>query len=255
MKYAIVDNQKIEAKKGLKGLCPMCNQLVIAKCGQFKVNHWAHISCKHCDSWWENETEWHRHWKDMFPIEWQEVISYDDKTGEKHIADIKTNMGSVIEFQHSNISIEERVSREKFYKDMMWVVDGTRRKNDFKHFLNAFEYGYIWQTDKDSPLVILDNAHRYLPKEWLDCSVPVFFDFKGLLNQDKESYDNDILREPLWCLLPFSGGDIKAILKSPRDVVIRKWQKGGFKLKLQALFDETTQALRKRKQMVLSGMY
>lgn len=121
MKYAIVGNQKKEAEKGVKGLCPMYNQPVIAKCGQFKINHWAHKSRKHCDSWWENETEWHRQWKDLFPKEWQEVISYDEKTGEKHIADIKTNMGSVIEFQHSNISIQERESREKFYKDMMCV--------------------------------------------------------------------------------------------------------------------------------------
>ena len=255
MKYAIVDNQKIEAKKGLKGLCRLCNQPVIAKCGQFKANHWAHKSCKHCDSWWENETEWHRQWKNLFPQEWQEVISYDEKTGEKHIADIKTNMGSVIEFQHSNISKEERVSREKFYKDMMWVVDGTRRKNDFKHFLNAFEDGAIWQTGENSPLYILDNAHRYLPNEWLDSSVPVYFDFKGLLDQDKENYDNDIQREPLVCLLPFSGGDIKAILKAPRNSVIQKWQNGGFKLRLEAIFNEADRALRKRAQMMSGWMY
>lgn len=255
MKYAIVGNQKKEAEKGLKGLCPMCNQPVIAKCGQFKVNHWAHKSCKHCDSWWENETEWHRQWKDLFPKEWQEVISYDEKTGEKHIADIKTDMDSVIEFQHSNISIKERESREKFYKNMMWVVDGTRRKNDFKHFFNAFEDGYIWRTDKDSPLLILDNAHSYLPNEWLDCSVPVYFDFKGLLDKDKENYDNDFLREPLWCLLPFSGGDIKAIIKSPRNIVIQKWQEGGFMFNLEAIFKEANQALLKRKVRILKEMY
>ena len=91
MKYALVDNQKKEAEKGLKGLCPICQQPVIAKCGKFKINHWAHKSLEHCDNWWENETEWHRQWKNTFPVEWQEIVAIDEKTGEKHIADIKTN--------------------------------------------------------------------------------------------------------------------------------------------------------------------
>ena len=38
MKFALVDNQKTEAKKGLKGLCPICQQPVIAKCGMSKTN-------------------------------------------------------------------------------------------------------------------------------------------------------------------------------------------------------------------------
>lgn len=104
MKYAIVNNQKVEAEKGLKGFCPICQQPVIAKCGTYKINHWAHKSIMHCDKWWENETEWHRQWKDTFPKEWQEIVSIDEKTGEKHIADIQTSSGMVVEFQHSNIS-------------------------------------------------------------------------------------------------------------------------------------------------------
>ncbi|MBA4078170.1 MAG: hypothetical protein C0508_24295 [Cyanobacteria bacterium PR.023] len=32
----------------------------------------------------------------------------------------------MIEFQNSNIKPEERISREKFYKDMIWVVNGNR---------------------------------------------------------------------------------------------------------------------------------
>ena len=127
MKFALVDNQKIEASKGLKGICPICHQPVIAKCGEIKMDHWAHKSLAQCDKWWEHETEWHRSWKNKFPLDWQEVIAIDEMTGEKHIADIKTDKGMVIEFQHSNISAEERISREKFYKNMIWVIDGTRR--------------------------------------------------------------------------------------------------------------------------------
>lgn len=42
MKYAIIDNFRQEAVKGLNGICPICGEPVIAKCGKYKVNHWAH---------------------------------------------------------------------------------------------------------------------------------------------------------------------------------------------------------------------
>ena len=41
-----------------------------------------------------------------------------------HIADVKTDRGIVIEFQHSFLHRNERESREKFYQNMVWVVDG-----------------------------------------------------------------------------------------------------------------------------------
>ncbi|MCA6063582.1 competence protein CoiA [Thalassolituus marinus] len=110
MKYAIVNNEKIEATKGGKGSCPSCASELIAKCGELKVNHWSHKGSRNCDPWWENETEWHRSWKDYFPKEWQEVVHFDN-SGEKHIADVKTKNGWVLEFQHSFLNPEERQSR------------------------------------------------------------------------------------------------------------------------------------------------
>jgi hypothetical protein len=49
----------------------------------------AHKGRLECDPWYE-ETEWHRSWKDRFPLGWQEQIAYDPVTGEKHIADVRT---------------------------------------------------------------------------------------------------------------------------------------------------------------------
>src|SRR5690606_11582036 len=111
--YAIVDENKTEAFKGGKGNCPCCGSELIAKCGELKINHWAHKGARNCDTWWENETEWHRKWKNNFPKEWQEIIHFDEK-GEKHIADVKTEKGWVLEFQHSYIKPEERNSRNLF---------------------------------------------------------------------------------------------------------------------------------------------
>jgi len=66
-----------------------------------------------CDPWWE-ETTWHRDWKAMFPVEWQEVVHHAPN-GERHIADVRTEHGFVLEFQHSPLEPVERQARESFY--------------------------------------------------------------------------------------------------------------------------------------------
>ena len=73
-------------------------------------------------------------WKNKFPLDSQEVIQFDLLTNEKHIADVKTSHNLVIEFQHSVISIEELSAREKFYGDMIWIVDGLRNDMDGRQF-------------------------------------------------------------------------------------------------------------------------
>jgi hypothetical protein len=255
MKFALIDNQKIEAKKGLKGLCPICQQPVIAKCGIYKINHWAHKSHAHCDKWWENETEWHRQWKNLFPIKWQEIISIDENTSEKHIADIKTNDNMVVEFQHSNISEKERISREEFYKDMIWIVDGTRRKLDFAHFAEAFEYKDIWGVNQNNSLYVLENYSSHLPKEWRNSTVPVLFDFKGLLNKNTNGYDNNSLREPLWCLLPIRGENINVLFKMNRSKLIETIRDGGFSFDYQAIINAINKALQYRNLRRRFGYY
>ena len=103
MQYALdASGNRITATPNAKGICICCEAEMIAKCGSIKVHHWSHKSRKHCDPWWENETQWHRDWKNQFPKEWQEVVHIADD-GEKHIADIKTPEGLVIEFQHTQV--------------------------------------------------------------------------------------------------------------------------------------------------------
>jgi len=131
MKYAIVNGEKSEAFLKVKGKCILCESDVTAKCGNIKVHHWSHISLKQCDTWWENETEWHRKWKSHFPKEWQEVVHFDIETGEKHIADVKSTTGLVFEFQNSSMTLDELSSREKFYGKMIWVVNGEKFINNF----------------------------------------------------------------------------------------------------------------------------
>ncbi|WP_374275850.1 competence protein CoiA [Brevundimonas sp.] len=134
MQVALVGSERAKPQPKLKGICQFCGGEMIAKCGRVKVWHWSHKANPPCDPWWENETEWHRQWKNRFPLDWQEMVLFDQETGEKHVADVRTPHGLVIEFQHSAIKPEEIAAREAFYKNMNWIVDGTRGELDPAYF-------------------------------------------------------------------------------------------------------------------------
>ena len=121
----IITGSRLTIKKGLKAKCSICEGQLIAKCGSIKMHHWAHKGSRCTDTWKENETPWHRYWKSIFPEEWREIVRIDEVTGERHRADIYVpNKDLYIEFQYSPISVEELQSREKFYKKMIWVING-----------------------------------------------------------------------------------------------------------------------------------
>ncbi len=130
MQFALVEGVRREAFPSGRGVCPQCGRGSIAKCGPRIIHHWAHEGRRDCDSWWENETEWHRHWKSQFPKDWLEV-SHVAPDGEIHRADIKTPNGIVIEVQHSAMTDAERLSREMFYQNLVWVIDGRGFRDNF----------------------------------------------------------------------------------------------------------------------------
>jgi hypothetical protein len=174
MKFALVNGERQESEPGLTAACPMCERPVIAKCGSLRVWHWAHKGKLQCDSWWEAETEWHRGWKSQFPVAWQEIVHFADD-GEKHIADVRTGNGWVLEFQHSPLSIEERHARTTFYKRLNWVVDGTRRKRDISQFNRALRDGA--PIGPRAPVMKVRSEGCRLLEEWADTKAPIFIDF------------------------------------------------------------------------------
>ncbi len=173
MKFALINGQRQEAQPNLSGKCPTCDHPMVAKCGEVKIWHWAHQGRRFCDPWWENETVWHRGWKGQFPVNWQEVV-HQAETGEKHISDVKTDRGWVIEFQHSYLKPEERRSRDTFYPKLIWVVDGTRRKRDRAQLLNAWKEGV--RVGANSPVRRAFSDNCALLREWADSNAPIFFD-------------------------------------------------------------------------------
>ena len=195
MRFALASDQLVEAYPGGRAKCRLCNGEVIARCGTHRVFHWAHRGMRDCDTWAEKETDWHRAWKNNFPVECQESIQHDEQSGEKHIADVRTPQGLVIEFQHSHLDPKERAVRERVYGNMVWVVDGTRLRRDYPRFNRGKDdlrrtpiQGYFLLTFPD----------ECFPAMWLDSSVPVIFDFRDL----DESQSPDPSRDTLWCLLP-----------------------------------------------------
>lgn len=195
MKFALISGERREAEPGLTGECPVHGHTMVARCGDLRTWHWAHTGSLSCDPWWENETEWHRAWKGLFPDDWQEYVHHAED-GERHIADVKTREGWVLEFQHSHITPQERQSREAFYQSLIWVVDGLRRKRDLAQFARAWASG-----ESRNPL----SNKRRLPsptgallRDWAGSRAHVFFDFgEG---------------QPLWWVFPASD-DVRAYVQ------------------------------------------
>lgn len=177
MRFALSDKQRIDATPGALGVCPGCNADMLARCGTKKVWHWAHKGRRHCDHWWENETQWHRDWKNRFLSDWQEVPARDE-SGELHIADIKTPYGLVVEFQHSAIKLDEVEKRTNFYGHVIWIIDGNRRPTDRTQYERMLSENRPERFDSVNIYNIYCEETRLL-KEWGSLGKIVGFDFGG----------------------------------------------------------------------------
>lgn len=155
MRYGLINDEKIEATKtGQRAICPCCKTELLSRCGEFKVNHWAHVNLLECDSWQGSKTDWHIDWQDQFPKECQEVVYTDERTGEKHIADVSYK-DFIFEFQHSSIKFDEIIKRTNFYqkdicytkksetysvydlqlaKKVVWVFDFNDKEDNFNFY-------------------------------------------------------------------------------------------------------------------------
>ncbi len=175
MRFANISGKtRAEATPKLRGTCPACDAEVLSKCGKHVAWHWAHKSKQHCDRWWESETDWHRAWKSEFPENWQEIIHTDTATLERHIADVKTPSGLVLEFQHSPILPTEVKSREDFYQQMIWIVDGCRNELDKNYFSLSIPKPTI---DGASEFPIRWWGSSKLLANWASAQAPVYIDF------------------------------------------------------------------------------
>lgn len=199
MKFALVNDSKQLPAPGVSGECPSCGAEMISKCGNVRVPHWAHRSVKHCDSWWEPETEWHRAWKSEFMVERQE-IALRASDGELHIADVHhPETGLALEFQHSAIKPEEAASREAFWRNMAWVVDGLRLKRMRSKFFQDLSRYRLHLNTSRLFMFAVPQEEELVPAIWRQRGAPVFLDFGP--GSDPFHPDYEECEHNLWCIL------------------------------------------------------
>jgi hypothetical protein len=218
MRFALVAGLRREAQPGLSGECPGCGATVIPQCGERRTRHWAHRITDYCNFHWEPETPWHRDWKSGFPTEWQEV-EHRAENGERHVADVKTSKGQVIEFQHSYLDPQERRCREAFYGSMIWVVDGLRRKRDMASFYRALQTRHLTNS---APLTYeVSSGECMLLRDWSDSRVAVYFDF-GSTEEDLRWFGRPVL----WRLSPNSANGWARLSPVPVDSFVEALRQG-----------------------------
>lgn len=184
MQYAInIEGKRIRPEySGQVAYCDFCKEKLIGKCGKIYIWHWQHVNNANCDLWKEGETDWHRAWKNKFPNEWQEKII--DKDGEKHIADIFTSKGIVIEFQNSTISSSTIIERERFYKKMIWVINAQSFKDNL--VTEDLSSKLILELDRKYS-ILRDSVRRYNFYE-----IQNFEDKQKKLKLEIESREHDL---------------------------------------------------------------
>jgi len=194
MFFALVEGTKIEALPKAKGICPLCQRDVFAKCGEINVWHWAHQKGGSCDNWCEPETAWHKNWKIIFGKDFCEIII--KKEDVKHIADIRTQNDVVIELQNSPIQMPIIRRRENFYGErMLWIINGLPFKHNFIiHSSNPHkkqEYYWSMNYEENEHGTVDKNTGEIIPrpkkeftfrwdwprKSWSDVQRFTFIDF------------------------------------------------------------------------------
>ena len=140
-------------------------------------------------------------WKDCFPQHSQERVHVDERTRERHIADVKADNGLVVEIQHSPIAESEMQSREDFYGDMIWIVDA---RDLFGYF--ALGTSYDLATCNPMSYHFQWLSRSTLLKRWSVARKPVYFDTL-IQNSFTPTVQTPSAEHVLWRLLEFSPND------------------------------------------------
>ena len=195
-RYAIVDGIKTDirdAKRCQHGICPMCGDELIARKGEVRAHHWWHVRGK-CDDWYQPKGPWHIYWQSKFPVEMQEVpVSRSTEGGlVKHIADIRTGSGLVIEVQYSAIMPAVVKERELFYGKMLWLISKTR----FPRFAEvSSKWGRFYRCG-EFDVWGLDGKHQQcLPRAWEKSDKFLWLDCHGSMEHPESDED-------LVCVVP-----------------------------------------------------
>lgn len=155
---------------GLKYYCELCGEELIARTGSIMAHHFAHKSRGNCDPWSQEMSEWHRKHQEAFPEDFRENVL--DEHGEKHRADVlapSAGGATVVEFQHSPISFDEFIKRNRFYtagdRRIWWVFDWRERAFEISRVGGGssispddIETGWVYSVNFERKLVAWTRA-------------------------------------------------------------------------------------------------
>jgi hypothetical protein len=146
---------------------------MLGKCGPLVVHHWAHQPGADCDPWAEGETDWHLGWKADFLAAGAALEQTIERAGKRHRADVVTPAGLVVEIQRRTLDERALHARERFYRRMIWILDGTALDERF-HRGNETGHGARppWGAgEPEHGIWIKQGAHR-----WVLHARPLFVD-------------------------------------------------------------------------------
>lgn len=137
---------------GQRAICPGCGNEVVASCGRIIVWHWSHLSGVDCDPWSEPLSLWHLRWQSYLASLGAQTEVIIEKNGEKHRADAVLKNGTVVELQHSALSVDKIEERDAFYGEMLWVFDAINayQKDRFLLRPNDNYYAFRWKHARKS---------------------------------------------------------------------------------------------------------
>uniref|UniRef100_A0A6M3Y5I1 Putative competence protein CoiA-like family protein n=1 Tax=viral metagenome TaxID=1070528 RepID=A0A6M3Y5I1_9ZZZZ len=161
------------------GICPSCNQSLIAKCGHINIWHWSHRTKEPLCNY-QPETEWHMQWK-------QTALNCGNDIEVRignHITDILNNNNNrLIELQNSSINVGDIIDRCEVFKHYGFMVDWifnriSKYENEQLYFTRKEKYWTFKQKWQKKLLRFLFNDDLY-PKYgrvWFDIgeSHPLF---------------------------------------------------------------------------------
>ena len=113
-----------DTKSNEEYYCPYCGETLITRKGDLRQHHFAHKPDHICsDSWvrsgYYDDSTWHKEWQDVFPQVNQEVKLTLGNIS--HRTDILIDR-TVVEFQHSIMSVDSFENRNNFYGNLSYKV-------------------------------------------------------------------------------------------------------------------------------------
>lgn len=140
------------------------------------LNYWRLIEDEY-DAWALPDSRWNLEWKLKFPKQLVEISIQKDK--QRHVADVRTNTGTVLKFQGRNLNEDQIRQREQFFEQMVWIF----RADKWDIELNFHPSRYRTTEGRDRQLPKSDTFEwvkftaRYPKSVFKVCKMPVFLDF------------------------------------------------------------------------------